>query len=227
MIVMGILGFFKRKKKTEELQKESKEDFKKEQDNMGKIFDIMVTEIGSDGKPQQRPENGIHASSAKELIDLYAQCDQRIKILREYSDSPETDALVVERPKPIPAEMAKPHAEQAVLLIEPPVKPATVKEPETVPVEVRQKEDLNKFPPSRRDSDVKFFSIAGIECKLENGKIYQKQWMKLIGTEAAQYRLISDTNNREIPLNGKHLEVLKWVLIEDDQNTAGRMLING
>ena len=220
---MGILRFFKRNKKIKEVQEESKEDFKEEQNNMGKVFDILVTEIGADGKPVQRTENGVHASSAKELIDLYAQCDQKIKILREYSDTPETDAIVVERPKPLPPEVAKPRAEQAVLLIEPSTKKIPVKEPESVPMEVRRQEDSG----SVYDNKVKYFNIAGIECKLENGKIYQKQWMKLIGTEAAQYRLISDTNNREIPLNGKHLEVLKWVLIEDDQNVAGRMLING
>jgi hypothetical protein len=54
---------------------------------------------------------------------------------------------------------------------------------------------------------------------MENGKIYQKQWMKILGTEVGNYRLISDSNNREISMNGKHLEVLKWVLIEDESDS--------
>ena len=55
--------------------------------------------------------------------------------------------------------------------------------------------------------------ITDIEIKDDNGKIYQKQWMKLTNTEASNFRLVSDKNNAIASSNGKHLEMKKWVLV--------------
>ena len=63
-----------------------------------------------------------------------------------------------------------------------------------------------------------FFKIGSIECKMENGKVYQKQWMRVSESEMENYRLISDKNNKILPMTGKHLEVLKWAISEDDQS---------
>ena len=64
-----------------------------------------------------------------------------------------------------------------------------------------------------------YFKIGSIECKMENGKVYQKQWMRVSETEMANYRLISDKNNKILPMTGKHLEVLKWAISEDEAPT--------
>lgn len=71
-------------------------------------------------------------------------------------------------------------------------------------------------PAPQVKEEPKYFTIAGIECKQENGKIYQKQWMRISEVEMANYRLISDKNNKILPMVGKHLEIQKWVLSEDN-----------
>ena len=68
----------------------------------------------------------------------------------------------------------------------------------------------------------KYYKVGDIEIKDDNGKIYQKQWMKLTNTEASNFRLVSDKNNAIASMNGKHLEMKKWVLVqnsEEDEST--------
>ena len=63
----------------------------------------------------------------------------------------------------------------------------------------------------------KFFKIGDIECKYDNGKVYQRQWMKLSPSEAANYRVIQDSSNKIVSMNGKHIEKLSWVQISDQE----------
>ena len=68
----------------------------------------------------------------------------------------------------------------------------------------------------------KYYKVGDIEIKDDNGKIYQKQWMKLTNAEASNFRLVSDKNNAIANMNGKHLEMKKWVLVqnsEEDEST--------
>ena len=56
-------------------------------------------------------------------------------------------------------------------------------------------------------------------CKLNNvedGKMFQEQWVRV---DAAKYRLVADTTNKLVSMNGKHLEMLKWIQIEDEGDT--------
>lgn len=173
-----------------------------------RTYDILVFDYDDNGKQTQTPMNGVKAASASELIGLYKRCGQDIKILREYGNDSEEQNLV----------------ESPVL-----------KEPGTRP---EQTTDFNQpinrqFPPMAKRIDatpVKYFNIGGIECKLENNKVYQKQWVKIGGNEAQNYRVIQDATNKEISMTGKHFEVLKWVLIDEgnDGTTEKELnLING
>ena len=63
-------------------------------------------------------------------------------------------------------------------------------------------------------SKPKYYKVGDIEIKDDNGKIYQKQWMKLSDSEAANIRVINDKNNALVNLNGKHLEMKRWILVE-------------
>ena len=74
--------------------------------------------------------------------------------------------------------------------------------------------------PAKEVSEPRYFNVGGMECKMENGKLYQKHWVTVNETEMANYRLISDKNNRILPMTGKHLEVLKWVIVEEDVQNA-------
>ena len=49
-------------------------------------------------------------------------------------------------------------------------------------------------------------------------KVYQKQWVKLNQNEAGQIRIVNDSNNKILNLNGKHIEILRWVMIEDQDS---------
>ena len=63
--------------------------------------------------------------------------------------------------------------------------------------------------------------ITALYCRLsvedikdDNGKIYQKQWMKLSDSEASNIRVVNDKNNALVNLNGKHIEMKRWILVE-------------
>ena len=186
-----IIDFFKRNKK----------DKKK----MGKLYDISIHELDSNGNPIEYTETGVHADSREELIKIYKACDQRITILREYNDPDSSNAIIMKSESSVSN-----NSNCSQINIQPPQHT----QPTTLPLVIQ---DTNIYQNKAKINEPpRYFNIGGVECKMENGKIYQKQWMRIGGTEAGNYRLISDSNNREISMNGKHLEVLKWVLIEDE-----------
>ena len=39
--------------------------------------------------------------------------------------------------------------------------------------------------------------------------------MKLTPAEASNFRIVNDTNNKIVPMTGKHIEAKRWTLIED------------
>ena len=61
----------------------------------------------------------------------------------------------------------------------------------------------------------KIVVIGDIEVKYDGDKVYQKQWMKLTPAEASNFRVVNDTNNKIVPMTGKHIEAKRWTLIED------------
>lgn len=156
-----------------------------------KKFDIVIFS-DDEGRTSQRVENGIFALNAQQLRSIYEATGEKIQILREYQDpTPQpTNTVAPKNPNPgVPEQNHKP---------ETPPQPAVAQ------------------PQKPKKPTAKFFRICGTECKFEDNKIYQKQWVKILGNEASQYRLISDSTNKEISLNGKHLEMLKWVMVQDD-----------
>lgn len=159
-------------------------------------FDILVFEEdeladGSMGM-KQHPENGVHAKSRKELIGLYAMAGQKIKILREYG------------------------AQQSGETIQ--ASPANIQSSDVQVAKVQQNQQQAPVAPKVESAKPKFFKVAGIECKLENNKLYQKQWMKVDSNESENYRIVSDSTNKIVSLNGKHIEKLTWVLTQDQDD---------
>lgn len=193
------------------LSKIFKKKTNKEQENMSKkLYDIVVYDYDEGGKVMQHQESGLHASSPKDLASLYEACGQKIKILREYDD-PDAKAE-----QPVQATVPQTPSQ------------ASVPVPAPVPmIPIQNQSSLNSKSditvPSQQSvvvkEEPKFFTIAGIECKMEDGKIYQKQWVRIFENEMKQYRVISDANNKEIPMQGKHIEILKWVLVEGTPGT--------
>lgn len=161
-------------------------------------FDILVFEEDelADGSMgiKQHPENGVQAKSRKELIAVYAMAGQKIKILREYG-GPQSNETIQASAKNIQSST---------------VEVAKVQQ-------LQQQQQVQQAPVEQ--TKPKFFKVAGIDCKIENNKLYQKQWVKVDNNEQENYRIISDSSNKIVSLNGKHIEKLSWVLIEDQQQS--------
>ena len=67
----------------------------------------------------------------------------------------------------------------------------------------------------------KFYKISDIDIKNDNGKIYQKQWLKLTTAESANFRIVNDKTNSIFNLKDKHIEMKRWVLVENvNDNTS-------
>ena len=133
----------------------------------------------------------IEAGSKKELDDIAAKfklCKQRMKIVRVLDDNGNS----------VPLKQAFTQQEQAPIQVQ-----QQVPQVQTV---VQQASVIKQKP--------RFYSVGGIEIKDDNGKIYQKQWMKLSEKEAQNFRLVNDANNKIASMNGKHLEMKRWVAVE-------------
>jgi hypothetical protein len=67
-------------------------------------------------------------------------------------------------------------------------------------------------PPEKRET--KYYKVGDVEIKEENGKLYQKQWLRLSPAEAANFRIVNDGSNKIVSMKGKHIEAKKWLAIE-------------
>ena len=140
----------------------------------------------------------IEAGSKKELDDIAAKfklCKQRMKIVRVLDDDGNA----------VPLKQAFAQQAQAPTQVQ-----QQVPQVQTV---VQQASVIKQKP--------RFYSVGGIEIKDDNGKIYQKQWMKLSEKEARNFRLVNDANNKIASMNGKHLEMKRWVAVETSNEDDG------
>ena len=151
----------------------------------------------------------VEVTSPKELQDklaLYKDCGQMAKVVREI-DPPTKEQIAAAQ-------------QQATLAVQQQMQsPIVQAAPQQV---VIQQPILQAAPQPIQARKPKYYKVGDIEIKDDNGKIYQKQWMKLTNAEASNFRLVSDKNNAIANMNGKHLEMKKWVLVqnsEEDEST--------
>lgn len=141
----------------------------------------------------------VEVTSLKELQDklaLYKDCGQMAKVVREI-DPPTKEQIVAQQ--------------QATLAVQQQMQaPIAQASPQQVAI---QQPILQAAPQPIQARKPKYYKVGDIEIKDDNGKIYQKQWMKLTDAEASNFRLVSDKNNAIASMNGKHLEMKKWVLV--------------
>ena len=151
----------------------------------------------------------VEVTSPKELQDklaLYKDCGQMAKVVREI-DPPTKEQIAAAQQQ---ANLAVQQKMQA---------PIVQAAPQQVAI---QQPILQAAPQPIQTRKPKYYKVGDIEIKDDNGKIYQKQWMKLTNAEASNFRLVSDKNNAIASMNGKHLEMKKWVLVqnsEEDEST--------
>lgn len=138
----------------------------------------------------------IEATSPSELKEVLAQftaCGQKAKIIREL-DPPTKEAIEKAR---LASKKAQIQQEQRRHL-------------------TNAKYAMQQDAEQQYAEKPKFYRIGDIDIKNDNGKIYQKQWIKLSDSEASNFRIINDKNNAIVKLIGKHLEMKKWILVEDN-----------
>ena len=150
----------------------------------------------------------VEVTSPKELQDklaLYKDCGQMAKVVREI-DPPTKEQIAAQQ--------------QATLAVQQQMQ-APIAQAASQQVAIQQP-ILQAAPQPIQARKPKYYKVGDIEIKDDNGKIYQKQWMKLTNAEASNFRLVSDKNNAIANMNGKHLEMKKWVLVqnsEEDEST--------
>lgn len=69
----------------------------------------------------------------------------------------------------------------------------------------------------------KYYKIGSIEIKDDNGKIYQKQWLKLTDEEMSNFRIVNNKTNAIVTLKDKSIEMKKWVLVETTEDTSATL----
>lgn len=187
------------------------------------VFDKDLTDSG---QIQLRPrgQQTVTASSRQELINLYTMCDQQIKILSERP-------LPTEQTNRTAPAFSNDSAQQEALF--PTSAPALSKEAKseethnTQNISVPEVNIAENNMTTRRFSTAfqpmpksapKYYKLGDIEIKEHCGKIYQKQWIKLNVDEASNIRIINTKTNKVVPMEGKHVEVKRWILVEDSNS---------
>lgn len=196
---------------------------------MAKKYDIRVCDIDANGQKKWHEEHGIMASSTQELINIYNMCGQEIQILHEYQDEESKNYGHQKLLNPDKVNMSTGYGATGLMKVsledQKKVDELVSKQTQEVP---KEQTLINQIPQQIKQVEQKivvkeppkYFNIGGIKCKMENGKFYQKQWMRLSDEEMSEIRIVSDKSNKICPIKDKHIEVLKWVLTEDAEKDA-------
>jgi len=201
---------------------------------MANKYDIRVCDIDANGQKKWHEESGIMAGSAQELMNIYKMCGQEIQILHEYQDDEAKNYGHQKMLKAEDVQMSSGLGATGLMKVseEDQKKIEEFEKNESIPVKP-QTSSPRYLEGQKVSEPPKFFTISGIKCKMENGKFYQKQWVRLSDEETSEIRIVSDKNNKITTLKDKHIEVLKWVITEDSDSVvekpveSEKELING
>lgn len=172
------------------------------------IFEADYTDVPDGQAPKWRSVRMdrpviIEVADEKEYADIrkqYEMCDQRIKVIREidpFDSSVKQQEQVVQAPINTQVNDASSTPNTAVQLNN---MPQPQVQANTVPVTLKPK----------------IITVGDTQIKYDGEKVYSRQWVKLSSKESSYIRVVNDSNNKLVNLNGKHLEALRWVLIEND-----------
>ena len=151
-------------------------------------------------KIEQKTPLIITATTKEELIDkleTFKMLRQIPKIIREVTPSGSSPNV------PLPSSRPQPQ----------PMPSSPTPQQQTSPSVMVVQQSQHKIAP-------RYFRVGDIDVKDDNGKIYQKQWMRVTDAEAENIRVINDKNNAAVNLTGKHIEIKKWVLVEGSTDAA-------
>ena len=202
-----------------------------------RLYNDDVDEAGNQKLEYVPTEHPIIVSAAnkkelEEALKIYKDCGQIPKILREVDPPTKEQLKMFDKQLKAYAEYkaGKITAEEAIekatgKKVSAPQQEETPQQSEYEPprkLTIRQPERNApiKQPP-------KYFKVGDIELKEDNGKMYQKQFIALTDVEASNIRVVDNKTNRILNLNGKRIEMKKWILVEnqDEQETLEGNLI--
>ena len=192
---------------------------------MAKKYDIIVYEVDVNGQKKSHIENGIMGNSPSEIINIYKMCGQEVQIVKEYSDEESNNYGRKQHIDENDVVMNTSNGGTGLMKISNDMKQKIEEyssQKEHTKNDLHTKQTNHNTPP-------KFLNVGGIKCKIENGKLYQKQWIKLSDNESEEIRIISNKTNKIFPLTDKHIEIMKWVLVEESDYDENKNLelLNG
>ena len=171
-------------------------------------FEIQVfnEDLQDDGTVQLKPEKTdraiiLEVATPEELkmaLQQYRMCGQIAKIVREID--------------PPPQDVAPTQAQQ--LATAAPV-PNAQYQPVTPPQISTRSGGPQMVVAPRLKTKPKIVTIGDMQVKYDGDKVYQRQWVKLNATEAANFRLVNDSSNKIVSMAGKHIEAKRWVRVEE------------
>lgn len=178
-----------------------------------------IVKITNFAEGQQREEmNRIFAPDKKTLMSMFATGGDHIKIIREYEDDISYSKGNKEEHDPINNVQTNTNDSKTEQTNE----EETIKTVDMAADKTTQSVSIisvdNNIVNEQKPSETRYFKVGNVECKMQDNKLYQKQWVKVKDEDS--YRIISDKTNKIFPIKEKHIEKLSWVLIEDNGETA-------
>lgn len=171
-------------------------------------YDIIVFESEPDGTKKQRQVSGVKAYSKQDLIRLYSADGVEIQIINEYKSNNSIDKNQNKKNinnSPSNSCNIEKDTEKTV--------EKTIEKTKHMTIQNSCFNNISNNSFQKPQESTKYFEIGGIKCKLENGKMYQEQWVRV---NSSKYRIVVDSTNKLSPMTGKHIETLKWVMIDEN-----------
>ena len=168
---------------------------------------IFNEDLQDDGTVQLKPEKTeraiiIEVASPEELkmaLQQYRMCGQVAKIVREI-DPPSTQAPTLVQAPQANATVPMPNAQY---------------QPVVLPQVSSRSDGPQMVAAPQPKAKPKIVTIGDMQVKYDGDKVYQRQWVKLNATEAANFRVVHDSSNKIMPMTGKHIEAKRWVRVEE------------
>lgn len=172
-------------------------------------FEIQVfnEDLQDDGTVQLKPEKSdraivLEVATPEELkmaLQQYRMCGQIAKIVREI-DPPPAQAPALVQASQANAEVPMPSAQY---------------QPAIFPQISTRNDGPQMVAAPQPKAKPKIVTIGDMQVKYDGDKVYQRQWVKLNATEAANFRLVNDSSNKIVSMTGKHIEAKRWVRVEE------------
>lgn len=175
-------------------------------------YEFYISKINEKGEivPEEQP---VYANSEQELHSIYSMLGDKITIQQQrlnpkYVVKQKNSKVQPITPKPI----VPTPPEQPKEVIEEVTPPITEKKPVVTQPEVEVE------PVPHGTMPEKIYTVGNERYKVDtlSGKFYIEKWVELNEEDDPKIRVVYD-NGKSVNLNGKHIEILKWIEVKNEQ----------